>query len=314
VHTLRISADRSDTGDEPQIFEFEAGVFAVTVAPTPFIASPGSTLDELVRGVAVACRDYQLVIATRDAVTGDDFTDEYRLAARSPKFCKGADLFITRAALDENVGMSARVRDFTDPSLTLSPALPAPVRRGDRGYLVNLEGGGFNRDTYVEEINAVIDGCFPNMLQPAVWTFEDGFDAALGYLVPPSEFTHLYDVSYPTPGWAPYETHIPYADVNQAGWSWDYAAGRLIIGGGYRQQGSAALFTIRGYGPWQRLENASDTTGIDYQWLKEMAAGELILSLRDNKRQSEAAMHMNRADGYLAKAAIDLPPNTIRIR
>ena len=72
--------------------------------------------------------------------------------------------------------------------------------------------------------------------------------------------------------------------------------------------------TIRGFGRWAALEDGSDVTGIDRQWLVEMTAGLMIQSLRDARRLSEAAMHVNRADGYLPKAITQLPANTIKIR
>lgn len=316
IYTLRLSADLTDVGDEAQIFEFETRVLpSAQDDETPFSSVVGSTLDDLVQRVARACRDLLSTTASEDSDSGT-WHDDLELVARSPKALKGASLFVKTAAAAENIGREVRVRDSVDGALVLSPALPADVRRGDRAYLTNLESSGFVRRSYVESLNDHIADIFPNCLRPASWTFTTVFDGAAPYLVPPEEFTHLTTVGYPASQWSPSEDFIPQFGINDysAGWYWDEAQGRIVIQGGYVGAVSGMYLTIRGFGRWGALESDSDVTGIDSQWLVQQTAGDMILSLRDARRQSEAAMHINRADGYLPKAITNLPPNTIRIR
>lgn len=316
LYTVRLSADLSAIDDDNQLFELESQVLPSTQdAETPFASVLGTSLDDLVRDTAVACRDYLDTKASIDSTDGQTWHDDLALAARSPKSFKGASLFVTKSASAENIGREVRIRDSVEGGLTLTPSLPAVVRREDEGYLTNLDSNGFPRQTYVNQINARIWGSFPNTLRPAVWTFRDPlFSAESPYLVPPPEFTHLSDVAYPAGVWTPTETSIPMTDVNRAGWYWDQANDRIVIQGGYATEGSGREIRIRGFGRWPKLTSNAEQTGIDAQWLVEMTAGMMIQSLRDAKRLSEAAMHTNRADGYLLKAITQLPANTIRIR
>ena len=316
VYTLRLHADLSAIGDDPQRFEFETRVLDVVVVESPFVAVYGPTLDDLIRGIAVACRDYYAVRATGNAGDGTTWPDRQRLAARPPKMFKGSSLFVTSSAQAENLGVEVHVADSVNGALTLDPTLPAPVRIGDRAYLTNLESSGFARDTYIEEVNAQINAIFPECVRAAVWTFPDTFDGDYPWLTPPPEFTHIYAVSYPNQGWTQYDTAIPSShEVGEmVGWWWDEAMDRMVIGGDYRGYAAGQYITIRGYGRWTEITEPDDTTGIAYEWLREACAGQLILSLRDPRRQSEAAMHTNKADALRIKVGTRFPPNTIRIR
>jgi hypothetical protein len=108
---------------------------------------------------------------------------------------------------------------------------------------------------------------------------------------------------------------IPFTEYGDGdGWFWDAANDRLQINSPYRDTAHNAYLSIRGYGRWGELVDGSDVTGIDYEWLVEATAAQLILSLRDNRRQSEAAMHFNRADALRIKASTAIMPNTVQIR
>ena len=315
IYTVRLSADLSGVGDEPQLFELEERVLPSTQdEETPFTSVVGTSLDDLVRRVALECRDYLDTTATADS-DNEVWRDDLTLVARSPKMFKGSSFFVRMAASSENIGEECRVVESSEGVVSLSPPLPSPIRRRDRAYFTNLESTGFTRQTYVNQVNARISDAFPNMLRPAKWTFDTFFDLASPYLVPPPEFTHLSMVSYPAGAYdPPLDIEIPYTDVNQAGWWWDESGDRIVIQGGFGHEACGAYLTIRGFGRWGELEGDEEVTGIDSQWLVQMTAGHMILSLRDPRRQSEAAMHLNRGDGYLPKALTQLPPNVIRIR
>lgn len=314
-HTMRVSADLSDVDDDPQLFEFEARVLPLeATGETPFLPAFGPSCDELVRDVALLCRDLHDTQTTEDAPDDEHWVDRGSLVGRSAKMFKGASLFVMTAASDENIGVSVTVVDSVDGVLTLSPRLPSVPRRGDSAYLTNLEGAGFPRQVYVNQINAHILQAFPNDLRPAVWTFEDRFDAASPYLVPPEEFTHLYDVSWPSALYTPLEEHIPMTDRNRSGWYWDWASERIVIQGAYAASVHGQYLTIRGFGRWEALTSDTEQTGVDRQWLTSITAGDMIISLRDPKRMSEGAMRLNRADGFHVKMAISLPDGVIRIR
>lgn len=315
IYSFRLSADLSEVGDDPQLFEFDQRVLPlVATGETPFMPAFGPSLDELVRDVALLCRDLYDVRCTEDAPDASHWVDRGALVGRSAKMFKGASLFVTSAASDENVGVETTVVDSVDGVLTLSPALPSIPRRGDTAYLTNLESAGFPRQTYINQINAHILQAFPNDLRPAIWTFPDRFDAATPYLIPPQEFTHLYDVSWPSFLYSPLEEHMPMTDRNRAGWYWDWAREAIVIQGGYAAAVHGQPITIRGFGRWEALEHGTEQTGIDRQWLTSITAGDMIISLRDPKRMSEGAMRLNRADGFHVKMAMNLPDGVIRIR
>jgi hypothetical protein len=319
VYTVRLTAPLADVGDEDQLFEFEVRVESGAVAEvSPFLVSYGPSRDDLVRDVALLCRDYYDVVATGDTLDGATWPDELGLAARSPKMFKGASLFVLSAANADNVGKEVRVLDSVSNALSLTPSLPGPVRTGDVAYLTNIESAGFPRQTYVAQINARIGGIFPNALREAVWTFtaeaDALFDATHPYLTPPPEFTHITSVSYPSGAWTPTEMEIPMEGNWRAGWYWDGSQGRIVIQGGYAAAVDGREVTIRGFGRWPALLTDTDTTGIDREWLTEMTAGVMIQALRDARRLSEAAMHVNRADALRGKVSTQLPANTYKIR
>lgn len=315
IYTFRVSADLSDVGDDSQLFEFEQRVLPLEQdGETPFMPAFGPSLDELVRDVALLCRDLYDTRASEDSPDTSHWVDRNALAGRSAKMFKGASLFVSTAASGGNIGVETTVVDSVDGVLTLSPPLPNVPRRGDTAYLTNLESTGFPRQVYVNQINAHILQAFPNDLRPAVWTFPDLFTASSPYLVPPQEFTHLYDVAWPSALYTPLEEHIPMTDRNRSGWYWDWASERIVIQGAYAAAVNGQALTIRGFGRWEALEDNTDQTGVDRQWLTSITAGDMIISMRDPKRMSEGAMRLNRADGFHLKMAIQLPDGTIRIR
>jgi len=314
TYSAIILADLTAIGDDPQLFELESMVDPVPEETTIFQIPVGPTLDDLVRETATKCRDYLNPRATADASDTRTWPDTSRLSARSPKTFKGASLYILSADNEDNVGLEVHILDSVDGSLVLAEDLPGAVKRGDRGYIVNLESNGFARDTYVDTLNDTIEGSFPNALQPATWTFVDVFDAEYPYLTPPDGFTHLCELIIPAGVWTTNPVYIPLGSDISAGWYWDDGVGRITLTGGYRDWAGGMLLTLNGFGPWSRLEAGTDRTGIDRQWLTEMAAGSLVISLRDPRRQAEGAMRLNRADGYLPKMITMLPANTIRIR
>lgn len=314
VYTLRVSADLSDVGDDPQRFEFEERVFAVPVVVPVLVSSTGNTLDEIVRAVAKACKDYLDTTAIEDAPDASTWKDILQLGARSPKMFKGASLYVWQAADPDNVGVETRVIDSADGGLALQPPLPSAPRRGDKAYLVNLESQGFARQTYVEVINDHIDFMFPDYTIPAYWAFTDPFDGASPFLTPPSEFTHITAVGYNTYGDSGRLELIPYANEYMDGWGWDEFAGRVVIHGRWRAAAHGAYLQMRGFGRAPRLEHPDDQTPIDMEFLVQACAANLIMSLRDARRQAEGAWHANRADALRVKAIRMLPPPTIRIR
>lgn len=317
ISTFRLLVDLSAIGDDDQRFSFETRVAETVVPESPFAAPSGTTLDDLVRGVAMVCRDFYRVRATTDATDAQTWPDRNRLAARPAKTFKGASLFVDSAASADNVGVQVHVLDSTGAALVLDPPLPAPPRAGDTAYLTNLESTGFTWDQYGEEINAQIRGIFPECVQPAVWTFTDPFDVEFPYLTPPAEFTHIYQVDYPSGAWAAesYESIPQEHEIGERdGWWWDDARDRIVLGGNYRPLLGGAYLTIRGFGRWPELVNPSDVTGVSFEWLRYAAAGVLTWSLRDQRRQAEAANNVNRADGLRIKVGTRFPPNTVRIR
>jgi hypothetical protein len=313
AYTARVIATL-DPPEEPQLFEFEHIVVVPVAVSSPFATPIGTTLEDLIQGVAVACHDYKLVIATSDAADGATWPDRRRLGARAAKTFKGSLLYVLEAAVSANVGQEAYVIDSVSGALQLDVPLPGAVRVGDRGYVTNLESVGFDRDTYIFQLNSRIKSSFPFALRDAAWTFTDVLDAEAPYLTPPEDFTHISVVSFPLySGSMP--TLIPFTEYGDGdGWFWDAANDRLQINSPYRDAAHNAYLSIRGYGRWEDLVDGSDVTGVDYEWLVDAAAGMLILSTGDPRRQSEAAMHFNRADALRIKASTSVMPNTVQIR
>jgi hypothetical protein len=318
VYTLRLAADLSSIGDDDQLFQFEMRVFPAAITVSPLEPVVGDTLDDLVRAVALLCGDILDTTVTEDAADATTWQDELTLSATSPKKLKGSNLYVVSASADQNVAREARVLDSTDHGLVLSHPLASPPRRGDRGYLVNLESNGFQRQRYVNCINDRIRDAFPLYLIPAVWTFgvddDTFFDANAPYLTPPAAFTHIWSVDYPSAGYSPYETDIPIGNADSSGWWWDDAEGRIVIGGIYRTSANGVPVRLRGYGRHPILESASDQCGVDRKWLVEMSAGTLIISLRDQRRLPEGQNHINRADAWMSAMSTNVHPNTVRIR
>lgn len=314
VYTLRLSATVAGTGNTSQVFEFEERVFPVPVVAPVLISSLGATLDELVRDVALACKDYLNVMATEDAPDAITWKDGLQLSGRSPKSFKGASLYVWQASDPDNVGAESRIVDSVDGGLVLQPPLPSAPRLGDRAYVTNLESQGFTRDTYVEQINAHIEYMFPDYTVPAYWAFPTAFDGASPFLTPPVEFTHITAIGWNTAGDAGRLQSIPPSSDYMDGWGWDDFAGRIVIYGRWRDAAHGAPLQIRGFGPAPRLENPADMTPINAEYLVQSTAADLIMSLRDARRQAEGAWHANRADALRVKAIRMLPSGTIRIR
>lgn len=313
VYTLRLSMDRSSAGDEASRFEFEDQVLAPVVGPSVLVPHIGSSLDDLVRAVALLCRDIIYTRTTSDGQDGLHWPDRQALAAKPAKTFKGANLFVYQAAPDTNVGVEAMIADSVDRVLLFEESLPAAPRRGDRGYIVNLESNGNLRQTYIAAINQRIEDSWPIHLVPAEWTFTTPFDPNSPFLTPPPEMTHVYGVSYPTPYCAPYVTHIPNDDKDRAGWSWDSGMKRIVVTGNYRWAAQDTALTLRGYGRAPRLETDADQTSVPRQWLIEMVAGDLIIANRDPRRMAEGQNHLNRGDAWLPMLATGIEPNTVKL-
>jgi hypothetical protein len=310
VYFLKLS---TTTFVQQQVFEFEEFVLAAFIdLPSPLEPVTGSSLDELVRAVAVQCGDYLRTRATQTSLQADTWTDELNCAVRSPKYFQGASFFCTNAAIADNIGIERRVRDSFDNGVYVTPALPGTPVAGDSGYFTNLNSQGFTRDTYVEQINSAIASIFPEHLVPAAWEFPDVFDGTVGYVEPPIEFTHLYAVQYPYSGCL---IDVPFNQYpDQPGWWWDAARQRLWLGGEYLRSANGAAITIFGFGRDQPLVESTDMTSVSHEWIVESCAAVLIMSLHDARRMAEAMAHKNNADALRLKTATTTPPNTLRIR
>ncbi len=314
VYSLRLLVTLTAIGDDPQRFEMEERVYALPVVVPVLVSSLGATLDELVRNVALACKDYLNVMATEDAPDAQTWKDGLQLSARSPKSFKGASLYVWQATDADNVGIETRIVDSVDGGLVLQPPLPSPPRQGDRAYVTNLESMGFTRDTYVEQINAHIEYMFPDYTIPAYWAFTTSFDGEIPFLTPPVEFTHITSVGWNAAGDSGRLESVPHSAEHMDGWGWDDFRQRIVIYGRWRDAASGAYMQVRGYGGCPRLENPGDTTPLDAEFLVHATAGDMIMSLRDARRQAEGAWHSNRADALRVKAIRMLPPGTVRIR
>lgn len=317
AYSARVSAERSRTGDEPVRFSFEDLAFLEN-EPSPLEPIYGDTLDDLVRATALLCGDLLDTVASRDVGNPSVWVDDLTLAATSPKSVKGSSLYVYAATDDRNIGRESRVEDSNSGGLSLAMPLASSPAVGDRAYLTNLESRGFPRQRYVNCINDRIRDSFPLFLLPATWTFgvDDSvsFNPNTPYLTPPADFTHIYSVDYPTQGYAPYETDIPMGSDVVAGWWWDDAEERIVIGGVYRSLASSLPVRIRGYKRHPILTHPSDQCAVDRKWVTEMSAGTLIISLRDQRRLPEGQNHINRADSWMSGMSTNVMPGTVRIR
>ena len=204
VYTLRLLADLSPLGDDNQLFEFESRVLpSAQDAESPFAPVLGPTLEDLIREVALLCRDYARTVASEDSTDGATWRDDLNFAARSPKSFKGASLFVLTAAGAENVDARcgsvtpSRARADPDPGAPLDgapgrPGLPDQPGVG-RVHPRELQRSLNDRISDTLSQRAATGGLdLPYALRPGLSVPE-----------PPVEFTHLSSVGYPLGAWTP---------------------------------------------------------------------------------------------------------------
>jgi hypothetical protein len=301
--------------------EFTIGVLSLYGAAVGAGAS-GNTLLDLVEQVATAVGDFKRVVATTaGASDGSTFPDAKRLAALSSSALKGAALMIVSPASSDNYMQDVRVADNDEDNqiLTLIPSLPAQVLVGDVGILTNLHSRGFWWDQYLSAINQAISRMQGIHSVTVDYTYPEVFSVADPTIPTPQHMTHVHTVEVfsSIDGYGTQKYVVPFSDQNNpnvSGWTYDYAAQRVVFHGYYGQVGDGWSVRLVGYGRPAPLVNPTDYTTVNAGWIVPYAASILRTGTGDQKQLATASMLFNNADMMLTAGVTIMEPNTIRIR
>lgn len=297
--------------------------FAVSVDADPFstaqlgsvVSVTGTTRATLRRNIADSLMDLIELEATAGSTT--TFTDPLALLDTDHAF-RGAEILVTSGA---NQGEVRRVYDSDEDSqtLTLTPALGTAVAAGVTAELYNLKSVGFRVDAYNRAVNRAILDAFPNNAMLVEDELADAFDADAGVVEIPAQFSHVSQVWYQDPSTGVW-CEVPVAlsgQLDQDGWAIRHGTLEVSIGGNAAADADGKTIRLVGYGQPAPLDDDTDLTDTDPQWVQFYAAWLLLASRGRKDAEVYALMGLlkNQADMSLAK--MSMRPwlnNTVRVR
>jgi hypothetical protein len=270
------------------------------------------TLDQLIHDTAAASNDLVEATATANAADLLTFTSEFALLEDDGHF-RGCEAYFLDGA---NAGLSRRVygSDYETATITVRPALAAPVTVGQRVELYNFRNGGLQRLQYKNIINRLIREASSNFADQVTVPLV-GLYGGAQYVVVPAGIDSVCRVQYYDP------TYSNWIDLKRAvrpgrrGWfavketdsiGFDYGSQLMLTGMGLQ---------FIGYKRPTALVNGTDTTNIDPEWLVESAAGLAYLTNPVNYNNLAPGQYArNRADQLRAKMSLLPMANCVDIR
>lgn len=281
-------------------------------------AATGPTLDDLVKSVATRNGDFLEVRATANGASdGTSFVDSIRLSAIPSQSLQGANLTIVSPIDSDNYRAETRVIDFDEDSsvMVLQPALPVIAQAGQVGQLTNLYSVGAWRTQYIDAINEAIDAAYPGHLidveysYPSLWNQEDP------WITLPTHLTRVYGVRVDDGVNMPWLIPMSSQNISTiAGWYFDFSRRQLGIAGNYNQLTHGGTVTVLGYGRPAHLEDGTDRTTVDREWITLYASNVIKMMKGDQRQLSVASMFENSANIMRPKTITGMHPDTIAVQ
>jgi len=250
------------------------------------------------------------LIVIRSTLAGSNvtFIDSFNLAVEAGSL-RGREVVFT-AGTAANIGLVRRVEDNsrTATSITITPALSAVTALNDEAELFHLRSVGPRVDAIHDAINSAITALGPS--QPTTYTFTAAFDRESPTIAIPTNFGRITGL----------ESHDAGVDTiwrsQPALWKVDKANRTLTINDVQRYDMDTHLVRLVGMTIADSLENDSETTVIDPEWLVLEAVAQLreagLANASDRGNAERAAFFARQqADRLRARAIPRALPNSV---
>jgi hypothetical protein len=267
-------------------------------------------LRDIRAAVARQCSDWVKFVATQDSADTTIFTDD-RAGYENDHHFRGSDLwFLNDAGTAANRGIQVRVADsaMATASLDLRAGLATAPLTGDEAWLFNIGGAGHHIHAYDAAINDAIRGLgeagFPvySELIPTVW------DETVTWWDIPEAFTHVGTALY-------YDITDNWNDIPSHAIAVDQVTKQFAIAPEYAYLANGYDVTLLGRTTPTPLEDDTDTTDVDFEWLVSEAAASLLLQDRSQLMINKGGMLKNAADALRGKAGpLSLIEGMVRVR
>jgi hypothetical protein len=273
----------------------------------------GVTVAELRRRIASKLKDWIGIVATQDAGSNAQFTDEDNLYAEAYQLASSQIVIAT--GHPDNVGAIRRVTSNDGlGTITLARDLPQPIVEGDTADLVNIAGRGFTVMRYTQEIKAVLSDASREFRIPIEVDIPTAFDDDSPWITLPYGMTEVhtieYNDGYDSYGMGPARTR----SASSSGWFAE-GSGRVRIEGGGRWLADGYTVRVYGYGPHPDVYADDDIVHLDSEWVV-LEAAQRLASLRtfDREWSQWAAMWNQQANGRRLAMATSYAPDTVTVR
>lgn len=235
------------------------------------------TRKDLRRMVLAMVGDINVLTATANGTT-TTFVDAANLVGDSGRYAGRYALFTSGA----NAGQVRYVSGYNGSThtLTFQSALPNSTATGNELELTNAYGIGVTFEMVHNAINWAIRAARAVARVPDVFEPTDAFDGEGDRTVDlPDDWVMVESVHYQhddTEAWH----NVRKADkLNQNGWAIDRANRTLTITGDWARIAHDRQLRLYGYALPGELNEDSDTTDLDVEWLTYRAASHLLLDV-----------------------------------
>ena len=276
---------------------------------------PAHSLATLRRRVMARFGDLVEVTATEDDPTGLSLVDEDTLVGEPGRYA-GREILFTSGA---NAGLTRYIKGSSrdNSAVDFSRALPSGVVAGDTALITNAYGIGVTFRAVKDAINYALDMSRDYALVPAEVELADAFDPETGVLDLPEEFVAVEGIHG-----IDEDGHLRHIEramrQNGNGWSVSRANRQLMIRGYRGHLADGYRIVVRGYTLPATLEDDSDTTTVDLEWLVETATAHLALDTLLSRQAtgdwgSKGMLYQQRADRIRSRLTPVLGPSFVRV-
>lgn len=256
-------------------------------------------LYEIRGAVARLCNDWVEMEATAASPDTTVFFDNVN-GYENDHHYRGSDVwFKYDVGTAANRGTIVRCTGSTlsTTSLDLGAGLTDAPAIGDIAWVFNIGGQGERIRTYDAVINDAIRSLGPAGEVPYTEDTTDVWDIDAPWVDIPATFTALSKLQY-------YDADEIWYDVPNHSFSIDTIQRKIAMSIDYTYLADGKLVRFIGKKKHPTLVDDDDETNIDFEWLTNECAGQLLMNRRDQAAMNKGGLRKNNADAVRGKASV----------
>lgn len=267
-------------------------------------------LRDIRAAVARKCNDFVIARATQNSASTTVFIDALNLYENNDHFRGSEVWFKNDAGTAQNRGLKVRCTSssLSDTSLSLGPGLAIAPFSGDEVWIYNIGGSGTRINIYDKYINDCIRALGSSGCIAYTEDLDDLFDVDVAWVDIPASFTHVSGLQY-------YDDDDVWKEVPGHAFAIDRVRKAFAFNRDYAQYLDGKSLRVIGLTDHPELIADNDATDIDFEWLTNDVAGDLLLQRREQVMKTLGGQYKNYAATVRGKASpLGLLDNNVRVR